>query len=99
MNKVYGCCGIECSECKYYKNKCDGCFANKGKVFWAKFTENGMCESYHCCVERHGYANCGKCPEAPCKVITLYDPSMSVEQNQKAREAQLINLKDMSNEP
>jgi hypothetical protein len=53
-------CGIYCNKCKYkFKNECNGCMVNKGKIFW------GECDLYKCCMYKK-LCNCGECDIFPC---------------------------------
>ena len=65
-------CGINCSDCEWYKGemepKCAGCVAVEGKPFW------GNCLTYTC-TKDHGVEHCGLCAEFPCKdYMGRFDP-------------------------
>ena len=53
-------CGTFCGSCEFLRKSCNGCLAQKGRVFW------GICERYQCCVEKRRLEHCGLCEEFPC---------------------------------
>lgn len=72
-------CGTDCSACPLHGNLCTGCNEACGKVFHAP--EGKPCPIYGCCVNKHHYATCASCSQAPCAVWqATRDPSMTDEQ-------------------
>jgi len=39
-------CGTYCGTCRYYKLRCEGCGAVKGKPFWVKEYHREVCRLY-----------------------------------------------------
>lgn len=58
MEKSFSCCGMICSEYKYYPEECSGCGEIKGKVFRLEYTDENCCKIYYCCVNQRGYLVC-----------------------------------------
>ena len=72
-------CGTDCTACPLHGNLCTGCNEACGKVFHAP--EGKPCPIYGCCVNKHHYATCASCSQAPCAVWqATRDPSMTDEQ-------------------
>ena len=74
-------CGLYCTDCEYYPEKCAGCGYIDGKPFWV--AEYGMvfCALYNCCVNRSGLEHCGECIDFPCEIFTgLADPTLNDEE-------------------
>lgn len=58
--KEVSCCGIVCSDCKYYLADCRGCGAIKGRGFWLEYTGESCCDIYECCVNQRKCEHCGQ---------------------------------------
>ncbi len=85
-------CGNDCTTCPLLGNMCQGCNAVKGRVFHAP--EGKPCPLYACCVNKHRYANCGDCEEAPCALWrATRDPSLSDEAFEASIQTRVANLK------
>ena len=85
------CCGSDCAAC-YCRDMCAGCNAACGKVFHMPGGE--ACPIYACCVNRHRFATCAECDEAPCELwLSERDPSMSDEAFEANINERLGNLK------
>ena len=46
MGQIMSCCGIICSECDFYPEKCSGCSEIQGKPFWLAYTGESVCQQY-----------------------------------------------------
>ena len=83
----YSICGINCSICKHKaENKCIGCRANEGRIFW------GECDLYRCCIGKNK-ENCGECSIFPCDKLKEWASNENPERIQN-----LIELKNKKNE-
>ena len=87
-------CGITCTECPFFGKECPGCYAVKGKTFWAAgATRNGVCALYDCSVNARNYSSCGDCAELPCKTfLEQKDPNSSEEEHRKSIEVRVKAL-------
>ncbi|HEX2946136.1 MAG TPA: DUF3795 domain-containing protein [Clostridia bacterium] len=86
-------CGLICSDCKYFKNKCNGCRMEKGKIFWTGMFKLDVCTIYSC-TEQKGYDTCGQCGDLPCCLFDdLKDPRMSDEEHQRELDVRVGRLK------
>jgi hypothetical protein len=85
MNNI-AICGIDCDKCNHkLKNKCNGCRANMGKIFW------GECDLYTCCAGKNKN-NCGKCDSFPCDKLKEWASGENPERIQN-----LFELNDRDN--
>lgn len=86
MKEPISVCGAKCTECKYYKNLCQGCAADKGQPFWcADFFEDKTCPLFKCAVNEKKYQNCGECDDLPCRIFfELKDPEINDEDHKKS---------------
>ena len=98
MNKVISCCGVNCSECEYFKKTCKGCAAIEGKPFWLEYTGDSICNIYDCCINRKHYEHCGQCLELPCAFYDQEDPTKSKQENEEDFQKQLAQLAIMVKE-
>lgn len=82
MNGQIAVCGADCAGCGYLKKgECKGCGQIQGKVWWAKHIGMDVCPVY-ACAENKKLANCGLCPDIPCKLWReMKDPSYTDEQH------------------
>lgn len=66
-------CGLDCEICQFkIDQKCSGCHAQKGKIFW------GKCDLYECAYEKN-LPHCGKCGEFPCEMLKEWSSSEGTE--------------------
>lgn len=89
---IVSCCGVVCSDCKYYPKECEGCPTIKGKVFWTEYTDQLVCEIYNCCINSKKLRHCGLCNKFPCEKFNNNDPSKSDEENNKDYLSQLEQI-------
>ena len=93
MKKTVSCCGVVCSQCEHFPHVCLGCSQIEGKVFWLKYTNEAVCNIYHCCVKEKAFLHCGQCKELPCRFYTdAYDPTKSKDENEMILKKQLQEL-------
>ena len=84
-------CGADCAAC-YCRDMCAGCNAACGKVFHMQGGQT--CPIYACCANRHRYATCGDCPDAPCDLWrAARDPSYTDAQFEASIAERMRNLK------
>lgn len=96
MEKIISCCGMLCSECKYYPGDCPGCPKLAGKPFWLQYVEDEVCSIYDCCINKRQYEHCGKCKSLPCKkYFEGEDPTMSKEEIEEIDKKRLELLKSL----
>ncbi|MBC2396246.1 DUF3795 domain-containing protein [Clostridium tetanomorphum] len=95
MEKIISCCGVVCSECKFFLEDCEGCVGIKGKPFWLKYIDEDICNIYDCCINERKLEHCGKCMDLPCERYFKDDPTKSPEENAEDRRRQLEQLKFM----
>lgn len=83
---VLSACGLKCDECEYFNKSCNGCIAVKGSTFWAReMMPDKVCPLYNCAVNIKKLANCGSCPDLPCKLFyNMKDPQSTEEEHQKS---------------
>jgi hypothetical protein len=95
MQELLSACGLLCNECKFLGDTCDGCYAVKGKTFWAKeFRTDKICPLFNCAVNDKKFNNCGQCDRLPCKAFTeLQDPEISDEEHAKSIELRISRLR------
>lgn len=93
MERILSCCGVVCSECRYYPKECTGCPDIKGKPYWLDYTGEEICSIYDCCVITKQIKHCGKCAELPCEQYDGEDPTKTAEENEYDHSEQLRNLK------
>ena len=87
-------CGTYCGTCRYYKLRCEGCGAVKGKPFWVKEYHREVCRLYDCAVNHKRLAHCGECAELPCAIFTKSaDPSLTPAQAEASRTARIRELR------
>ena len=77
-------CGLICSDCEFFGNKCTGCKAVAVQTFWAlEMMPTKTCPLYDCSVNQRKYKDCGDCAELPCTTFrTMKDPASTDEQHQ-----------------
>lgn len=88
-------CGVICEkECHAFGTECEGCNQLKGKVSWTKFIGKETCPIYTC-VKQKNYANCGACPDLPCKIMLIdtKHPDKTNEEYEKDINSRMMNLK------
>lgn len=95
MDKIISCCGVVCSECRFFPEECKGCPEIKGNVFWLQYTGETVCSIYDCCINNKHLEHCGKCASLPCEKYSNDDPTKSPEENAEDRRKQLEQLKSM----
>ena len=83
--QIISACGLVCSDCEFFGNKCAGCYAVKGSTFWAQeMMPSKVCPLFDCSVSQRGYHSCGNCAELPCATfLQMKDPNSSDEEHQK----------------
>lgn len=87
-------CGAICGTCEKYPGECPGCDEIQGRVWWVEPIEGvDTCFYYDCCVNRHGYRDCGACAELPCDIFMYSDPSWDPEEKAQLLESQLRVLR------
>jgi len=70
-------CGIYCGRCSYLGKECNGCTAEKGRVFWTRLDQIpwDVCPIWKCCAEERKLEHCGLCSDLPCATyLDLKDP-------------------------
>lgn len=88
-------CGADCTKCTFHGNVCKGCNEMEGKVFHAP--KGKACLIYRCCVNKHRYANCGGCADAPCDIWKMTrDPAMTDSEFETSIQDRINNLKGVS---
>ena len=88
------CCGTDCSSCPLHGQVCAGCNETDGKVF--HMPEGTPCPIFSCCANRHHYATCSACGQAPCRIWReTRDPSMNDEAFEKSINDRLDTLKSI----
>lgn len=94
MNQLVSVCGLLCSECDYFNNTCNGCYAVKGSTFWAQEAmPDKLCPLYKCATIERNFNSCGQCKELPCgKFLDLKDPNISDEQHKKSIKERVARL-------
>lgn len=95
MKKIISCCGVVCSECKFFSDGCKGCTEIKGKPYWLRYTGEDICDIYDCCINERKLEHCGKCVHLPCERYYRKDPTKSPEENAEDLKKQLNQLKFM----
>ncbi len=93
MKRIESCCGVVCSDCEWFPNKCSGCPSMKGKVFWTKILNKDICDIYQCCINEKQYNHCGECENLPCEKYDQKDPTKTDKENQLIFYKQMENLK------
>jgi len=84
MQKDISCCGVICSECNMYPDKCAGCIAVKGVAYWTEYAGIDVCPIYKCCIGNRHFSNCGQCEKLPCeKYYEHKDPDMTDEEHRQ----------------
>lgn len=87
------CCGMDCSECNFYGNLCEGCNEACGKVFHAP--EGKACPIYQCAVQKHKFSTCATCEELPCDIWKkTKDPNLSEQEFEKSIYKRVENLRE-----
>ncbi len=88
-------CGLICDDCQFFGKQCGGCFAVKGKPFWAsEIPGAGICQLFDCSINSKRLNDCGGCVELPCKMFTeLKDPSISDEEHKRMIQVRVKNLR------
>jgi hypothetical protein len=83
--QIISACGLVCSECEFFGNKCEGCYAVKGSTFWAQeMMPTKVCPLFDCSVNQRGYHSCGNCAELPCATfLQMKDPNSTEEEHQR----------------
>lgn len=95
MNIELSICGLICSECKYYGNRCKGCQKEKGNLFWTSFYKINICSIYNCCRNEKQFDTCGECINLPCHLYDdLKDPKMSEQEHTSELAMRINRLKD-----
>ena len=59
-------CGLDCTKCPLFKDKCDGCRADLKKHWSAD------CPILNCCVVDKKLSNCAMCDDFPCGVTKTF---------------------------
>ena len=95
MDKIISCCGVICSECRYYPAECKGCSTMQGHVFWLAYTDEKICAIYECCMNQEKLPHCGKCNKLPCSRYDGSDPTKTQEENEDDFIKQLETLHSM----
>ena len=86
------CCGMDCSECKFYGGLCQGCNESCGKVFHA--SKGKACPIYQCAVVKHKFSTCATCEELPCSIWkATKDPNLSEQAFKETIHSRVKNLK------
>ena len=85
-------CGTDCSACPFYGKQCQGCNEACGRAF---HMEGGKpCPLYACCANRHRYATCAECANAPCDIWrAMRDPSMTDDEFEASIRERMGNLR------
>jgi hypothetical protein len=80
---ILSACGLICTDCEFFGNKCNGCHDVTGKTFWAEeHMPSKVCPLYDCSVNDRKYTDCGGCAEVPCKMFReMKDPASSDEEH------------------
>lgn len=87
-------CGLDCAACGFYGTQCQGCAQEKGRVFWAKADEPGVCPIY-ACVEEKQVPHCGECAQLPCSIWdNLREPGITDEEFRHSLYQRQQNLKN-----
>ena len=85
------CCGTECASCPLYGGQCPGCNESNGRVCHARAGK--PCAIYACAVNKHHFATCQSCDEAPCALWrATRDPGMTDEQFEESIRERLERL-------
>lgn len=92
-NDIPAPCGAVCAQCERYPASCAGCREIRGRVWWLEYTGQPVCAFRQCCVEKHGYAHCGKCGDFPCELFRHGDPTRSDAENAEILKKQILALK------
>lgn len=87
-------CGIQCSECRFFGEQCNGCAAVVGKPFWAADFPGGVCPFFSCCSNKK-VAHCGQCAEFPCKTYEMRDPGMTEAEHLEGMKKRIENIKKL----
>jgi hypothetical protein len=90
-------CGIQCEACPHFGKPCAGCYAVKGKTFWAvEHVPAKICPLFQCSVNEKKHRHCGECAQLPCKTFRdMKDPSWSDEEHQKLLKERVERLKQV----
>lgn len=91
-------CGLICSECEFFGNRCAGCKRVKGQTFWAvEHLPGKVCPLYNCAINQRGYNDCGDCVEVPCTMFReMKDPNSTDEQHSQGLIDRVTRLKQKS---
>ena len=89
-------CGLKCDECEFFTKTCTGCRNVQGSTFWAKeVMADKTCPLYSCAVYKHGYYDCGDCPDLPCATfVQMKDPAVTDEKHQQMIEVRIGLLRE-----
>ena len=92
---ILSACGLICNECEFFNDKCAGCHDVKGSTFWAKeMMPSKICPLFECAVINKQLADCGACPDVPCKMFReMKDPNSTEEEHQRSLIARVERLK------
>ncbi|MBP7460921.1 MAG: DUF3795 domain-containing protein [Candidatus Delongbacteria bacterium] len=72
-------CGLNCRECQFYNQPCEGCYIIQGRPFWAEELPGEVCPLFDCASTQE-FTSCGQCSQLPCqKFKDLKDPNVSLE--------------------
>lgn len=96
--RIVSCCGVVCTNCRFYPGECPGCPALEGKVFWLAYTGESICPIYRCCVVEKGLAHCGRCEALPCAHYEQGDPTLTQAENEAIFREQMRVLRAMATE-
>ncbi len=82
-------CGFDCSKCRHYKGKCDGCLSTSGRL--AEYVTE-TCEIRPCVLER-GLENCAYCSDYGCKKLKVihddyYDAKAALDEIRRQSSSQ-----------
>ncbi|MBN1532126.1 MAG: DUF3795 domain-containing protein [Spirochaetes bacterium] len=89
------CCGNDCTECQYYRERCEGCVFRKGRPFWVNYAAGEVCTLYRCCMEQKRLAHCGLCVQFPCETFMNMEqsnPDMSPDQAKESAKKRRLAL-------
>lgn len=94
MNTISA-CGLVCSDCEYFENTCNGCYAVNGSTFWAQeMMPDKVCPLFQCSFNVRGYESCGDCAELPCELfLKMKDPSSTDEEHREMLKIRIERLK------
>jgi len=92
-------CGLNCNDCEFLGNKCNGCKAIKGQTFWAlEMMPTKTCPLYDCAVYQRKYKDCGDWKELPCDLfLKMKDPNSTEQEHKESLKKRVKILREGKN--